>query len=116
MTTFVISLIRSNAAPLVGAFATWLVSLGLVVPEEARVGLTAFLFFFLSGIYYLVVRLIEQKFPAVGILLGYAKSPDSYSKGSGVEYVQSAPTVSNPAHLAEADIQDLAERNARHSL
>lgn len=85
MTVFVISLIRSNVPVAVGALLTWLISFGIVVPEEGRIGLTSFLFFFLTGFYYLVVRLLEERFPQVGILLGFPKSPDSYSKGPGVE-------------------------------
>jgi len=125
MTTFVISLIRSNVAPLVGALATWLISLGLTVPEEAKQGLITFLFFFLSGIYYLVVRLLEEKYPQVGILLGYAKTPDSYSKGPGVELTQKpngdpqitvtvGTEATSAAHVAE---QVVVEPEApRHSL
>lgn len=101
MTTFVISLIRSNVPIVVGALLTWLVSLGIVVPEEGKVGLILFLVAFLSGFYYLIVRLLEERYPQIGILLGFAKSPDSYSKGPGVE-VTSKPgneiniTVTNP--------------------
>jgi hypothetical protein len=35
----------------------------------------------LQAVYYTVVRVLEQKFPEVGVLLGAAKSPDAYSKG-----------------------------------
>lgn len=85
MTVFVISLIRTNTPALVGALVGLLVSLGLQVPDDAVAGLTAFLGFLFTALYYLIVRLLEEKFPQVGILLGYAKSPDSYSKGPGVE-------------------------------
>lgn len=88
MTVFVISLIRTNVPILVGAFVTWLISLGIEVPEEGLVGLTVFFVALISGLYYLVVRLLEERFPVVGILLGFAKSPDSYSKGPGVVMTQ----------------------------
>lgn len=124
MTTFVISLIRSNVAPLVGALATWLIQLGLEVPEDAKQGLITFLFFFLSGIYYLIVRLLEERFPQVGIMLGYAKTPDSYSKGPGVELTQKPngdPEVTirvdgaiSAAHLAEPVVEE--DTPPRHSL
>lgn len=102
MTVFVISLVRTIVPIIVGAVFTWLASYGIEVPEDGQMGLTAFLFAFFTGIYYLIVRLLEERYPQVGILLGFAKSPDSYSKGPGVE-VTSKPagnevniTVTNP--------------------
>lgn len=84
MTVFVISFIRTQTPALVAAFFAWLISLGIVLPVEAELGLIAFLTAVLTGAYYAVVRLFEEKYPQVGILLGFPKSPDSYSKGPGV--------------------------------
>lgn len=88
MTLFIISFIRTIAPAIVGALGSWLVTLGLDVGEEALASLTAFMFIAFTGIYYALVRLLEEKYPKLGILLGFAKSPDSYSKGPGVELTQ----------------------------
>lgn len=118
MTTFVISLIRTNTPALVGAIVGLLVSIGLQVPADAVAGLTAFLGFLFTGLYYLIVRLLEEKYPQIGILLGFAKSPDSYSKGPGVELtakpagnpeitVTVASPESQPVTIADIQLQDL---------
>lgn len=84
MTVFIISFVRTVTPTLVGALSAWLVSLGITLPDEAYTALISFLFVVFTGLYYLVVRLLEERFPQVGILLGIAKSPDSYSNGPGV--------------------------------
>lgn len=112
MTVFVISLIRTVTPSIVGAFFAWLLSLGVVMPVEAELGLISFLFAVFTGLYYLVVRLLEEKFPELGILLGFAKSPDSYTKGPGVE-ITSKPgnelniTVNNPNEETTEGLADL---------
>lgn len=88
MSVFIAGLIRTVVPAIVGALAAWLVSLGLELPEEAYTGLTAALGLLFTGVYYAVVRLIEERVPQVGWLLGLAKSPDSYSKGPGVVLTQ----------------------------
>ena len=84
MTVFVAGLIRTVVPAIVGALSAWLVSMGLDLPADAYEGLTAALGLVFTGVYYAVVRLIEDRVPQVGWLLGLAKSPDSYSKGPGV--------------------------------
>jgi hypothetical protein len=84
MTVFIAGLIRTVVPAIVGALATWLLSFGLDVGPDAYAGLTAFLGLLFTAVYYAVVRLIEDRVPQVGWLLGLAKSPDSYSKGPGV--------------------------------
>jgi hypothetical protein len=88
MTVFIAGLIRTVVPAIVGALAAWLVSLGLDLPADAYEGLTAALGLLFTGIYYAVVRLIEDRVPQFGCLLGLAKSPDSYSKGPGVQLTQ----------------------------
>lgn len=88
MNVFIAGLIRTVVPALVGAVATWFVSLGLDVGPEAYVGLTAFLGLVFTSLYYAVVRLIEDRVPQVGWLLGLAKSPDSYSTGPSVSLTQ----------------------------
>lgn len=88
MTVFIAGLIRTVVPAIVGALATWLLSFGLDVGPDAYAGLTAFLGLLFTGVYYAVVRLIEDRVPQAGWLLGLAKSPDSYSKGPGVSLSQ----------------------------
>jgi hypothetical protein len=88
MSVFIAGLIRTVVPAIVGALAAWFVSLGLQLPEDAYAGLTAALSFGFTALYYGVVRLIEERVPQVGWLLGLAKSPDSYSKGPGVVLTQ----------------------------
>jgi hypothetical protein len=79
--TLALSLIRTYAPILVGAFASWLLTVGLDIDSETQAGLVIFLTGLLQAVYYTVVRLAEQRFPGIGVLLGAAKSPDAYSKG-----------------------------------
>lgn len=88
MTVFVAGLIRTIVPAIVGALSAWLVSMGLDLPVDAYEGLTAALGLLFTGVYYAVVRLIEDRVPQFGWLLGLAKSPDSYSKGPGVQLIQ----------------------------
>jgi len=88
MTVFIAGLIRTVVPAIVGALATWLLSFGLDVGPDAYAGLTAFLGLLFTGLYYAIVRLIEDRVPQAGWLLGLAKSPDSYSKGPGVTMTQ----------------------------
>lgn len=85
MILLVLSFIRTIVPAIVGAVVGYLVSLGLEVDPEFQGALTAVLFAVFTALYYLIIRVIEMKFPMIGVLLGYAKSPDSYSKGAGVD-------------------------------
>ena len=85
MILLLLSFLRTIVPAIVGAVVAYLVSLGLEVDEDFEKALTAVLFAVFTGLYYLIVRVIEMKLPIVGVLLGYAKSPDSYSKGPGVD-------------------------------
>lgn len=76
MSDFVTSLIRTWTPIIVGSIVGWLASHGLDVSAEDAVGLTAFLTAVFSGLYYLVVRLIERKYPSAGALLGSTKKPE----------------------------------------
>lgn len=75
MSDFVISLIRTYVPIGVGAVAAWLATLGIDVTGEAAAGLVIFITALLQGLYYLVVRLLETKWPAVGALLGKKSEP-----------------------------------------
>lgn len=85
MKIFVISLIRTVTPAIVGALSSFLVGLGIELEPEAYSALTGFLFILFTGIYYALIRLLEEKVPQIGVLLGYPASPDSYSKGVAQE-------------------------------
>lgn len=76
MSNFVTSLIRTYVPIIVGAIISFLTAKGIEIDESSIAGLTAFMTALFSGVYYLVVRLLEKKYPQVGILLGRVKTPD----------------------------------------
>lgn len=75
----VASIIRTGVPILMGTLLSLLARINFDLDTEGQEALTTWLTSLFIGAYYLVVRLIEQKVPAVGWLLGLAKSPDSYS-------------------------------------
>lgn len=85
MILLLLSFLRTVVPAIVGAVVAVLVQSGLTVDPEFEGALTAVLFATFTGLYYLVIRVIEMKFPWVGVLIGWAASPDSYSKGPGVD-------------------------------
>lgn len=76
MNDFVTSLIRTWTPMLVGAVVSWLATRGVNLDPEAAAGLAAFIAGLFSALYYLLVRLIERKYPEAGVLLGSTKKPN----------------------------------------
>ena len=91
----VASLLRTFVPSVVGAILGWITSTGIEVDPELKGLLTVLLMAGFTGLYYAAVRFVEEKLPWVGILLGYAKSPDSYSKGQATPGELSQETVVN---------------------
>lgn len=79
MTNFVTSLIRTYVPIIVGALVAWLATIDLAIAAEAQAGLVVFLTALLQGAYYTVIRLLERKFPKLGLLLGSTSKP-AYAK------------------------------------
>lgn len=73
---FVTSLIRTYVPIGVGALASYLLTLGIDLDANAQLGLVTFLTALLQGLYYLIARLLEQRYPQLGVLLGSSKTPD----------------------------------------
>lgn len=72
----VISLIRTYVPILVGLLLTWLASsLHVVIDPSSQAGLVALCVAVLSAGYYTLVRLLERKWPQVGVLLGVPSKP-----------------------------------------
>lgn len=72
---FVISLIRTYVPIGVGAFLSYLLTFGIDIDAEARTGLVTFLTAVTQGLYYLVARWLEKKWPQLGVLLGIPAKP-----------------------------------------
>lgn len=75
------SIVRTVVPIVVGAVLGWFASANITLDPEFEGQLTALLTTLLTVIYYVAVRLFETYIsPKLGWMLGYAKSPDSYSK------------------------------------
>lgn len=75
MNDIVISAIRTGIPGIAGAVGAFLASKGIEVSPEALAGLISFLTALFSGLYYLVARILETKYPKAGYLLGVPKQP-----------------------------------------
>jgi len=69
------SLIRTFVPYVVGAVVAWLANKGVHVPDAEVASATAFLTFVVGTGYYLVVRMLEEKYPKLGVLLGIPIKP-----------------------------------------
>ena len=78
MSDFVISLVRTYVPMVVGFLVTWLVSVNVLDPDTAvgvQAGLVSAGTAIISGAYYLLVRLLAEKWPSMGIFLGVNIAP-----------------------------------------
>lgn len=76
----IVALIRTYVPVAVGAVLTWLAArLGVGIDEQASAGLTTALVALVSAAYYAMARLLEQRWPWLGVLLGAPRQP-TYSK------------------------------------
>lgn len=76
LSPFVISNIRTLVPVAVGALLTWLAStLKIAIDPNSQAGLVVLAVGVLSGGYYALVHLLEQKWPKIGVLLGVDKVP-----------------------------------------
>ena len=81
------SLIRTYVPVGVGALLSLLVTTGVLpspLPEDATAGVVTAAVAVGIGLYYTVVRLLEQRYPAVGVLLGSTSQPVAYARGAEV--------------------------------
>lgn len=74
------SIVRTIVPVLVGQIVAYVATLGIVVPGDVETALTVILGFLATTVYYIAVRFLEQKFPKLGALLGWAATPDGYSE------------------------------------
>lgn len=80
MSNFLVQIIRTVVPMAVGFLFTWLLAIGIELPEGTKAELTSFLVLFSSSLYYISVAALEKKFPAFGWLLGVARNPVYASK------------------------------------
>jgi hypothetical protein len=103
-----IGLIRTWVPIGVGAAISWLATNGLELDEETRTAAIVATTGAIQALYYTVVRLLENKVPAVGWLLGSAKTP-TYG-GAEVVYVEVPVPVKAPAKKAEVKKAPVAKK------
>lgn len=72
------SIVRTVTPVIVGQIAAYLATIGVTLPEDVMAAVTVVLGFVFTTVYYILVRWLEQKFPKLGILLGYAAVPAGY--------------------------------------
>lgn len=96
------SIVRTIVPLAVGQLVAYLVTLGVVVPEDVESALTVILGFVFTTIWYVAVRFLEQKFPKLGVLLGWAAVPESYTPAKDREIVDDVIDIDEgpigPAH------------------
>lgn len=83
------SIIRTLVPLAVGQIVALAASTGLEVPGDVQDALVVLLGFVVTTVYYLAVRFLEQKFPKLGALLGWAAVPTSYTPAKNREAVES---------------------------
>lgn len=75
MNNFIISQIRTFVPIIVGALISWLLTVGIAIDSDTQAGLIVALTGVIQALYYFIVRLLEKKWPQVGVLLGIASKP-----------------------------------------
>lgn len=72
---FIVATIRVGVANVVGALLASAATIGLVLPDDAEAGLISAATAATIFAYHLAVRLIAEKVPAFGWLLGVNRAP-----------------------------------------
>ncbi len=81
-------LIRTWVPIAVGAAISWLATNGLELDEETRTATVVAATGAIQALYYTADRLLENKFPAIGWLLGSAKAPTYNPVAPEIVYVE----------------------------
>ena len=93
------SIVRTVVPVIVGAIASYFVTLGVTLQEDVMAALSVIITAAATAIYYIVVRWLEQKFPKIGILLGWAAVPAGYiPPKERIDVVKSKTSDNDPAH------------------
>lgn len=70
------SIVRTLVPIVAGAIITFFASKGFAFDDQFTANLYVVLQGLFTGLYYIVVRVLEVKFPKLGILLGSIKQPE----------------------------------------
>lgn len=82
------SIVRTIVPLIVGGVLSLAVAINVPLDPEFETLLAALLTALLTALYYVAVRLFETYIsPKLGWLLGYAKSPDSYSEDTPGKHI-----------------------------
>lgn len=100
MNSLIIQIIRSSVPVGVGAGITWLISIGLTIPEDVAANTSIALVALISSLYYIAVAALEKKIPAFGWLLGVARNPVYPAQG---EVAISVPSSTETVIVSEYD-------------
>lgn len=76
MGDYITSVIRTIVPIIIGSIVGWLAAKGINIKPEDIAAVTALLTALFSGLYYVISRALEQRFPQAGILLGSTKQPE----------------------------------------
>lgn len=76
MNDIITSLVRTYVPVIVGSVIAWLAARGINVDEGTSAAAVTALTGVIILAYYTVVRLLERKFPKIGVLLGSTKKPE----------------------------------------
>lgn len=75
MNDFVTGLIRTYTPIIVGAFAAWLITLGVALDPKTQTAAIVALTGVSQAVYYTAVRYAAKRWPAIEILLGVKNTP-----------------------------------------
>lgn len=84
MSNLITSIIRTYVPIAVGALASYLLTLEIDLDAEAQGGLIVALTALLQGAYYLIVRVLERRYPKAGLLLGTESTPKYVNKSTNL--------------------------------
>lgn len=73
------SFVRTLVPLAVGQIVSFAATLGIEMTDDQQAAFTVVLGFVVAAVWYIAVRFIEQKWPKVGILLGWWATPDGYT-------------------------------------
>lgn len=100
------SIVRTIVPVAVGQLVAYLVTLGIVVPEDVESALTVILGFVITSVYYIAIRFLEQKFPKLGALLGWAATPGEYAQDHDIVESEVVDTDPDPDAQLAAEVDD----------
>lgn len=95
------SIVRTIVPVIVGAIVSYLATIGVTLPDDVMSALSVIITAAASAAYYVAVRWLEQKWPHLGVLLGWAAVPESYTSAADREIVESEvvePDDDGPRH------------------